>query len=105
MLQCICAFEAGREPRDRAYICANQITEGDLHDPEFTALTCATQQARQGDSIASKTGGQHAVRVYVTWILDGRPQLTEDGTPKHGPQEHIEDIPEEEELADAAVQP
>ena len=42
-------------------------------------------------------------RVCITWILDGCPQLTEDGPPKHSPQEHIEHIPEEEELADAAV--
>lgn len=49
--------------------------------------------------------GNISVRVCVTWVPDGGPQLTEDGPPKHGPQEHIEHIPEEEELADAAIQP
>ena len=44
------------------------------------------------------------VTLCVTWVGDGGFQLTEDGTPKHGPQKHIEHIPVEEELADAAVQ-
>lgn len=42
--------------------------------------------------------------LCITWICDGRFQLTEDGAPKHGPQEDVEHIPKEEELTNAAVQ-
>lgn len=38
-----------------------------------------------------------------TWVLDGGAELRKDGATKHGAQKHIEDIPEEVQLTDAAV--